>query len=111
MLWETIKLATQSIRRNALRSILTLLGIVIGVAAVIAMVTIGSGSSARVQSDLAKLGSNMLIVVPGTAQGMQQSTVGAPLFPAADLEAVSRQSPDVALISAAGSRRRYPPCG
>ena len=70
MLWEAIKLALQSIRRNALRSVLTLLGIVIGVGAVIAMVTIGSGTSQKVQENLAKLGSNMLIVRPG------QSTFG-----------------------------------
>ena len=47
MLWEAIKLALQSIRRNALRSVLTLLGIVIGVGAVIAMVTIGDGHDAE----------------------------------------------------------------
>ncbi len=70
MLWETVKLALTSIRRNVLRSILTLLGIVIGVAAVIAMVTIGSGASQKVQENLAKLGSNMLIARPG------QSTFG-----------------------------------
>ena len=54
MLWEAIKLAAMSIRRNALRSVLTLLGIVIGVGAVIAMVTIGSGASQQVQENLAK---------------------------------------------------------
>ncbi len=70
MLWETVKLAMSSIRRNALRSVLTLLGIVIGVAAVIAMVTIGNGASQKVQENIAKLGSNMLIVRPG------QSTFG-----------------------------------
>ena len=72
MLWEAIKLAMQSVMRNKLRSVLTLLGIVIGVGAVIAMVTIGSGASEKVQSDLAKLGSNMLIVRPG------QNTFGPP---------------------------------
>ena len=64
MLWEAIKLANQSVRRNALRSILTLLGIVIGVGAVIAMVTIGNGTTQKVTSDLSKLGSNMLIARP-----------------------------------------------
>jgi putative ABC transport system permease protein len=68
MLWESIKLALRSVRRNVLRSILTLLGIVIGVAAVITMVTIGSGATQKISSDIAKLGSNMLIVRPG-AQG------------------------------------------
>jgi putative ABC transport system permease protein len=64
MLWEAIKLADQSVRRNALRSVLTLLGIVIGVGAVIAMVTIGNGTTQKVTADLSKLGSNMLIARP-----------------------------------------------
>ena len=67
MLWEAMKLALSSIRRNKLRSVLTLLGIVIGVAAVIAMVTLGTGASDKVRENLAKLGSNMLIVRPGQA--------------------------------------------
>jgi ABC-type antimicrobial peptide transport system permease subunit len=70
MLWEAVKLALSSIMRNKLRSVLTLLGIVIGVAAVIALVTLGSGASAKVRENLSKLGSNMLIVRPG------QSTFG-----------------------------------
>jgi putative ABC transport system permease protein len=65
MLWEAVKLALSSIMRNKLRSVLTLLGIVIGVAAVIAMVTLGSGASDKVRENLAKLGSNMLIARPG----------------------------------------------
>jgi putative ABC transport system permease protein len=66
MLWESAKLALRTIRRNVLRSILTLLGIVIGVAAVIALVTIGQGATDKVRADLSKLGSNMLIIRPGT---------------------------------------------
>jgi putative ABC transport system permease protein len=65
MLYETVKLALGSVRRNALRSVLTLLGIVIGVAAVIAMITIGSGTTERVKSDISKLGSNLLVVRAG----------------------------------------------
>ena len=64
MLFEAIKLALQAIRRNALRSFLTVLGIVIGVAAVIAMVTIGNGTTAKVTADL--------------VQARQQSPVRAP---------------------------------
>ena len=90
MLWEAVKLAMQSVRRNALRSVLTLLGIVIGVAAVIAMVTIGSGTSKKVQSDLAALGSNMLIARPG------QSTFGPP----SGSEVRSFQDRDVAILRA-----------
>jgi putative ABC transport system permease protein len=66
MLWESIKLALRTIRRNVLRSILTLLGIVIGVAAVIALVTLGQGATDKVKSDLTRLGSNMLIARPGS---------------------------------------------
>jgi len=62
MLWETVRLALRSVRRNVLRSFLTLLGIVIGVAAVIAMITIGSGTTEKVKSDISKLGSNLLVV-------------------------------------------------
>jgi len=65
MLWETIRLAVQAIFRNALRSFLTVLGIVIGVAAVIAMVTVGQGSTVQVTADVAKLGTNILMVLPG----------------------------------------------
>ncbi|MDQ6433574.1 ABC transporter permease [Mesorhizobium sp. LHD-90] len=62
MLLETVRLALRSVRRNVLRSFLTLLGIVIGVAAVIAMVTIGSGTTEKVKSDISRLGSNLLVV-------------------------------------------------
>ncbi len=69
MVWETVRLALISVRRNALRSFLTLLGIVIGVAAVIAMITIGSGTTAKVKADIAKLGSNLLVVRSGGGGG------------------------------------------
>ena len=65
MLVETVRLALLSVRRNVLRSFLTLLGIVIGVAAVIAMITIGSGTTEKVKSDISKLGSNLLVVRAG----------------------------------------------
>ena len=65
MLWEIILLAVREIRRNVLRSALTVLGIVIGVAAVITLVTLGGGATAKVTADISKLGSNMLQVRPG----------------------------------------------
>jgi putative ABC transport system permease protein len=65
MFFESVKLAFRTIRRNVLRSILTLLGIVIGVASVIALVTIGQGTTQKVTAELSKLGSNMLIARPG----------------------------------------------
>ena len=65
MLVETIRLALQAIFRNAFRSFLTVLGIVIGVGAVIAMVTVGQGSADQVMADVEKLGANTMMVMPG----------------------------------------------
>src|SRR3954447_14645836 len=65
MLLETLRLALFSIWRNALRSLLTLLGVTIGVAAVIAMVTLGQGATAQVSNSITSLGSNLLVVRPG----------------------------------------------
>ncbi len=90
MLLETIKLARQAIQRNALRSFLTILGIVIGVAAVIAMVTIGNGTTAKVTADLAKLGSNLLFVRPGQF-GPGRASADAKPFNARDVEALKSQ--------------------
>ena len=69
MIWEAVRLALTSVRRNALRSFLTLLGIVIGVAAVIAMITIGTGTTEKVKADIGKLGSNLLVVRSGADTG------------------------------------------
>jgi putative ABC transport system permease protein len=90
MLFEAIKLALQSIRRNALRSFLTVLGIVIGVGAVIAMVTIGNGTTAKITADLAKLGSNLLFVAPGQF-GPGRASSDAKAFNARDVEAMRSQ--------------------
>jgi putative ABC transport system permease protein len=65
MLYETVRLALQAIFRNALRSFLTVLGVVIGVGAVIAMVTIGNGTTGQVQSEIASLFTTLLFVRPG----------------------------------------------
>lgn len=81
MLWETIRLAVQAILRNTLRSFLTVLGIVIGVGAVIAMVTVGQGSTQQVTSDVEKLGTNVLMILPGQ-DAMQGGPAGMadPMF-------------------------------
>src|SRR6187455_2846143 len=104
MLGATLALAFSALLRNKMRSLLTMLGIVIGVAAVVLMQSVGRGATAYIGEMISGLGSNMLIVVPGSAKGMQQSSLGAPLFTAADLDAVRRQAHDVALVSAAGQR-------
>jgi putative ABC transport system permease protein len=89
MLWETVRLAFQAIFRNALRSFLTVLGVVIGVGAVIAMVTIGNGTTAQVQSEISALGTNLLFLRPGQGFGPRQTD--APNFSMADVEAIERQ--------------------
>lgn len=69
MFWNAIVLALREIRRNVLRSSLTILGMVIGVAAVITMVTIGDGATAQIQADIGKLGTNLLQVFRGQGFG------------------------------------------
>jgi len=94
MIGEAIKLAAQAIRRNVLRSSLTVLGIVIGVMAVIAMVTIGDGTTARVTQELAKLGRNLMFVVPGQFGPGRASTTARP-FSTRDVEALATQVPNI----------------
>lgn len=80
MLWETFKLAIQAILRNPMRSFLTVLGVVIGVAAVIAMVTIGNGSTAQVTADVETFGANRLMLSPGQGR-MGPSSDGSSVQP------------------------------
>ncbi len=98
MFLETMKLAVIAISRNALRSFLTVLGVVIGVGAVIAMVTIGNGTTAKVSADLAKLGSNLLFVRPGQF-GPGRASADARAFTAADIEAMRFQLHDVRAVA------------
>jgi putative ABC transport system permease protein len=90
MFYETLKLAVQTVRRNALRSFLTLLGIVIGVCAVIAMVTIGNGTTEKVKEEMAKLGSNVLFIRPGQ-WGPGRASATAKPFDARDIAELREQ--------------------
>lgn len=89
MLWEAIRLAFIAIIRNKLRSFLTVLGVVIGVAAVIAMVTVGEGSSAQVKASVERLGTNVLILRPGRVRMGPPSGEPAPRFDLKDAEALA----------------------
>jgi putative ABC transport system permease protein len=89
MLWNTVLLALRAIRRNLLRSFLTVLGIVIGVAAVITMVTLGNGATKSVSDQIASMGSNLLVVMPGQRFG--PGSDGAPAFRTSDVEAIRNQ--------------------
>ncbi|HVY20260.1 MAG TPA: ABC transporter permease [Bauldia sp.] len=105
MLYETLKLSIRTIRRNVLRSILTVLGVVIGVAAVIVMVTLGQGTSAQVTSDVAKLGSNILMVRAGQAGfGPASATADSRNFDIKDVEAVENEVAGVAVAAPMVSR-------
>jgi putative ABC transport system permease protein len=90
MWWNAFLLALREIKRNVMRSFLTILGIVIGVAAVITMVTIGSGATVQVTQQIASLGSNILQVRVGQRTGFGQS-VTAPPFRLDDVEAIRRE--------------------
>jgi putative ABC transport system permease protein len=91
MLWNAIQLALRAIRRNVLRSSLTTLGIVIGVGAVISMVTLGSGATAKVTADISSLGSNLLQVRPGQGMLGGRMSVAVANFKQADVDAVKKQ--------------------
>jgi putative ABC transport system permease protein len=86
MIWNTLLIALREIRRNLLRSFLTILGIVIGVSAVITMVTLGHGATQAVADQVASLGSNLIIVRPGQRLAHGRDTAGAPNFKVADAE-------------------------
>jgi len=91
MLWNTLLLALREIRRNLMRAFLTVLGILIGVSAVITMVTLGNGATRAVQDQIASLGSNLLIVRPGQRLGPGREAAGAPNFKQADAQAIESQ--------------------
>jgi len=94
---STLLLAMRSIRRNLLRSFLTILGIVIGVSAVITMVTVGNGATLAIQNQISGLGTNLLQVRPG--QRMMGGGGGAPAFKEADAEAIASQIGSIAAVA------------
>ena len=91
MLLDALSLALRSIHRNMLRSFLTVLGIVIGVSAVITMVTLGNGATQAVQNQIASLGSNLLMVRTGQRLGLAGGGGGAPAFKEADAAAIAAE--------------------
>ena len=92
MFWNALLLALREIRRSLMRSFLTILGIVIGVAAVIVMVTIGGGATVQVTEQIASLGSNLLQVRPGQGpRGPGGKRSDAENLKMADAEAINRE--------------------
>ena len=100
-LGSTFTVAGRALRKNKLRSVLTALGIIIGVGAVIATVSIGNGAKAQVQAQIASLGQNILQVFSGsiTASGIRTGFGGAGTLKIEDAEAIRREVPGVAAVS------------
>ncbi|MFZ1080708.1 MAG: ABC transporter permease [Candidatus Kryptoniota bacterium] len=96
-----LKIAYRSLGRNKLRSFLTMLGIIIGVAAVIAMLAIGQGASNAVKAQIASLGTNMLIVFPGASNqgGVRTQAATFTRFTEDDALAISKQCPAVQYVT------------
>lgn len=98
---SSIRIAFRALTMNKLRSALTMLGIVIGVASAIATVAIGSGATQRIQEQIASIGSNITMVIPGstTSSGMRMGTGNAVTLSEADAKELVAQCPDVALAA------------
>ena len=98
MTWNALQLALRAILRNVTRSFLTVLGILIGVSAVITMVTLGNGATRAVQDQIASLGSNLLILRPGQRLG-PGGGMGAPNFRLSDAQAIGTQVSGVEAVA------------
>src|ERR1700737_5222966 len=97
----TFKIAFRALRRNKMRSVLTALGIIIGVGAVIAMVGIGNGAKAQVQAQIASLGQNVILIFSGstTSSGIRTGWGGAGTLKIEDAEAIRREVSGVTAVS------------
>ena len=101
MLWNTLLLSLRAITRNVLRSFLTILGVVIGVAAVITMVTLGKGATRSVSDQISSMGSNLLMLRPGQRFGPGADV--APNFKLADVEAIRTQITSIDAVAPVAS--------
>jgi len=102
MIWTTVLMAFREIWRNPMRSALTMLGIVIGVASVIIMVALGRGAAAKITADIAGMGTNLLIATPGSERRGPVASVAQP-FKQDDVRAVVRELEGAAEVAPAGS--------
>ena len=100
-LFATIRLAIRALRRNKMRSLLTMLGIIIGVGSVIAAVSITTGATKQVEDRVAGLGQNVVIVYSGsfTTGGSRSGWGAAPTLTVADAEAIRNEVADVVAVS------------
>ena len=97
----TLKMALSALTTNVLRSLLTMLGVMIGVGSVITMVAIGSGAQARVEESIKSLGSNIMLVLPGsiTANGVRLGGSSAQSLTEDDAIAIAKEVPEVQIAA------------
>ena len=107
LLRMTMRVALRSLQRNKLRSALTMLGVIFGVGAVIAMVAIGQGADASIQAQINSLGTNVIIVMPGatTSAGVRSGYGGASTLTVADAAATAGTCGNAASVAAAATCR------
>jgi putative ABC transport system permease protein len=94
---QTLKIALRALRTNKMRSFLTMLGIIIGIAAVIAMMAVGAGASYVISQQIASIGSNIILVIPGstTSGGLRSGSGGAQSLTSDDAKAIINECPSV----------------
>jgi putative ABC transport system permease protein len=97
----SIRIALRALKVNRMRSVLTMLGIIIGVAAVIAMVGVGAGATARIQQQIQSIGSNLIIVLPGSvsSNGVRLGSGAVVTLTEDDAKAIAAECPSVALTA------------
>lgn len=107
MFWESITIALEGLKANKLRSVLTMLGIIIGVGAVIAMVSIGMGVRDKVQTSIASLGSNLLIISPGatSSSGVRLAAGSNNSLTNKDAQAIAREVLGVSFVAPSVSKQ------
>jgi putative ABC transport system permease protein len=98
---QTLKIALRALRTNKMRSFLTMLGIIIGIAAVIAMMAVGTGASYVISQQIASIGSNIILVIPGstTSGGLRTGSGGAQTLTSDDVKAIMNECPSVSTAS------------
>ncbi len=103
--WMILKISLKSLGRNKIRSILTMLGIIIGVAAVITMVSLGQGAQRQVQEEIAAMGTNTLWIRAGSRRswGIRSGSGTMNTLNAADFEAIAQEVPTVQAVSPSAS--------
>ncbi len=97
----TLRISFRALKRNKMRSALTMLGIVIGVGAVIAMIAVGSGAREKIASQISSMGSNLIMVLPGatTAGGVRMGSGTQPTLTLNDAEAIQKECPAVSEVA------------